>query len=78
MLLRAFTVICLVTALTGCANEHRRTEGMQMLGAGAIASEHTDLKRAAKQTMSSRMLAAIALQRVTGRKPDPARFNDVR
>jgi hypothetical protein len=30
---------------------------------------------AAKKTFSDRVLAAIALERVTGRKPDPARLN---
>ena len=29
---------------------------------------------AAKQTLAGRVLAAIALERITGRKPDPARF----
>lgn len=51
-----------------------------MLGAGSIAREPDadEIKRAAKQTVSAKMLAAIALERVTGRTPDPARFNELR
>jgi hypothetical protein len=37
-----------------------------------------DLKRASRQTISAKMLAAIALQRVTGRTPDPSRFSELR
>lgn len=49
------------------------------LGAATIAQAHdADLKRAAKQTVSAKLLAAIALERVTGRTPDPARFNELR
>jgi hypothetical protein len=29
------------------------------------------------QTVASKVLAAIALENVTGRKPDPARFNEL-
>ena len=30
-----------------------------------------------KKTMASKVLSAIALERVTGRKPDPARLNEL-
>jgi hypothetical protein len=30
-----------------------------------------------KKTMASKVLTAIALERVTGRKPDPARLNEL-
>lgn len=30
-----------------------------------------------RKTIASKVLAAIALERVTGRKPDPARFSEV-
>jgi hypothetical protein len=33
-----------------------------------------ELMQAAKKTMAGRVLGAIALEQVTGRKPDPARF----
>jgi hypothetical protein len=31
----------------------------------------------AKKTMASKVLSAIALERVTGRKPDPSRLNEL-
>jgi hypothetical protein len=31
-----------------------------------------------KQTIGGKVLSAIALERVTGRKPDPRRFNELR
>lgn len=31
-----------------------------------------------RQTLGGKMLSAIALERVTGRKPDPARFKELR
>lgn len=31
-----------------------------------------------KQTLGGKVLSAIALERVTGRKPDPRRFNELR
>jgi hypothetical protein len=31
-----------------------------------------------KQTLGGKVLSAIALERVTGRKPDPSRFNELR
>ena len=38
-----------------------------------------DISRdATKQTMGSKVLGAIALERVTGRKADPARLNELR
>jgi hypothetical protein len=33
-----------------------------------------ELRQAAKKTLAGKVLAAIALERVTGRKPDPARL----
>ena len=60
--------------LTACANENT---GGQLLPTSALAAGYmpeiapVDLPR---KTMSDRVLAAIALERVTGLKPDPARF----
>lgn len=76
----AATLTCV---LAGCVNEQGHSpSGMQMLGAASAATvsndQAADLKRAEKQTVSARMLAAIALQRVTGRTPDPSRFNELR
>ena len=50
-----------------------------MLGGPVPSDVQTaDLKRAEQQTVAARIIAAIALERVTGRTPDPARFNDLR
>jgi len=84
--IRGFLLIAIAAGLAGCANDQGNTPGLgmtaraSMLGAGTIAREidAEDMKRAAKQTVSAKMLAAIALERVTGRTPDPARFNELR
>lgn len=76
-------VMVATAALAGCANE---TASPSHLGAGTQAAmlsnrtvdEHADLERAARQTVAAKITAAIALQRVTGRVPDPARFNELR
>ena len=86
MPIRGFLLIAIAAGLAGCANDQGTAPGLalaakaSMLGAGTIASEldAEDMKRAAKQTVSAKMLAAIALERVTGRTPDPARFNELR
>jgi hypothetical protein len=87
---RMLLLIGIVAAMTGCANETAPTPfGLQsglastakasMLGGPAVAAvQEADLKRAAKQTLSAKMLAAIALQRVTGRTADPSRFSELR
>jgi hypothetical protein len=84
--LRGALLIGIAVAVTGCANDSGRTAASlatttqpAMLGAATIAREHdADLQRAAEQTVSAKLLAAIALERVTGRTPDPARFNELR
>ena len=77
-------------ALAGCANEptgNNFAQAAMHVGAAhaathlpgqADADREADLRRAAKQTVSSKMLSAIALERVTGRKPDPSRFAELR
>jgi altronate dehydratase len=77
-------------ALAGCANEPAGgnfAQAAMHVGAAhaatrvpskADAQRDLDLQRAAKQTVSSKMLSAIALERVTGRKPDPSRFAELR
>jgi hypothetical protein len=88
---RIILVAAAATVLAGCANDigvhplsiHSGIAGAakaSMLGGPDQASvQEAELKRAAQQkTLSAKMLAAIALERVTGRTPDPARFNDLR
>ena len=42
----------------------------------AQAQERYSVDRLPEKTMNDRILAAMALERVTGRKPDPAKFLD--
>ncbi|HRY05717.1 MAG TPA: hypothetical protein P5114_01220 [Hyphomicrobiaceae bacterium] len=51
---------------------------------GATPATATALKRLSgtrnpkmKQTLGGKILSAIALERITGRKPDPRRFNEL-
>lgn len=90
MTLRLISIAAVSLALAGCANDYTSAQGQKShLGAGsaqasprtptlAQAEQDADLRRAAKQTTSSKMLSAIALERVTGRKPDPSRFAELR
>jgi hypothetical protein len=60
------------TLLGGCA-------GNQPLSTGfAPPAQAGDAERdPGKKTMASKVLSAIALERVTGRKPDPSRLNEL-
>lgn len=79
MIARAAVALALAVLLTGCRNE---LVGMKLGGPGygpataAQAQERYSIDRLPKKTMNDRILAAMALERVTGRKPDPARFLD--
>jgi hypothetical protein len=73
MFARAIVIITAGGFLTACANSENVRNN---LGGPAKASELA--RDASKQTMASKVLGAIALERVTGRKPDPARFNQLR
>ena len=73
VLKRAVILIGLPLALTACANEPSTSQFLptSALAAAPIEPSHADLP---KKTMSDRVLAAIALERVTGLKPDPSRL----
>ncbi len=77
MIVRAGVAVALVLALAGCRSD---LAGMKLGGPGyssaAQAQERYGIERLPEKTMSDRMLAAMALERVTGLKPDPARFLD--
>jgi hypothetical protein len=62
-------VLAAATILTGCVDSERMRSG---LGGPASAAETVD--DASKQTLASKVLSAIALERVTDGKPDPARL----
>jgi hypothetical protein len=57
--------------LAGCANYELTPSG---LGMPASAAEVMVPEVMPKKTMSDRVLAAMALERITGLKPDPARL----
>ena len=77
MLIRAVLAIGLPLALSACANEPNATQFLHA-SASANSAEATAVEISPvdlpQKTMSDRILAAIALERVTGLKPDPARF----
>ena len=72
MLLRGALPILAGALLAGCANSQPFSTG---LAPPAQAAEPD--RDPSKKTMASKVLSAIALERVTGRKPDPARLNEL-
>jgi hypothetical protein len=72
MFARALLVLATGLLVSACT----QSDGLQSnLGAPP---ERTEARDPRKQTLASKVLAAIALERVTGRKPDPARLNQLR
>jgi type IV pilus biogenesis protein CpaD/CtpE len=72
MLLRGAIAILACALLAGCASSDPLSSG---LAPSAQAAEPE--RDPSKKTMASKVLSAIALERVTGRKPDPARLNEL-
>ena len=69
--MRAAAITVLAGALlAGCANN-------QPLSTGFAGQAQAADRDPGKKTMASKVLGAIALERVTGRKPDPARLNEL-
>ncbi|HJZ32680.1 MAG TPA: hypothetical protein VKF35_16300 [Hyphomicrobiaceae bacterium] len=65
-------VLVLTSQLAGCANNQPLSTGF------AGPAQAGDAERdPGKKTMASKVLSAIALERVTGRKPDPSRLNEL-
>lgn len=68
----------LAFVLAGCANETPNVAGFATTSSIAVAAPAVASMPAPqpppRKTMSDRVLTAIALERVTGLKPDPARF----
>jgi hypothetical protein len=75
MLLRAVLIILcsvIAEALAGCANNPPIATGF------APPAQAAEVDRdPSKKTLASKVLSAIALERVTGRKPDPARLTEL-
>jgi len=83
VLTRSAAILTLASVVGGCANDTPNLAGFASTSALAIASPPTvavgpltDTRQAYRKTMSDRVLAAIALERVTGMKPDPSRFSE--
>jgi hypothetical protein len=77
MIMRAGIALALILTLAGCRSDFARMNlGGPGYGSAAQAQERFGTDRLPEKTMGDRMLAAMALERVTGLKPDPARFLD--
>jgi hypothetical protein len=75
MALRAAIVILAGALLAGCANSEPLASGLAPPAqAAAPISDPGNPDNAGRKTLASKVLSAIALERVTGRKPDPARL----
>lgn len=75
---RIFLILTLSTSLTACAQS-------PMLPAADFGStalqavpsiSNSQIQNLGHKTMAGKVLTAIALERVTGLKPDPARFSE--
>lgn len=79
MVWRSAALAAVALALAGCAQER----GTAVFGYQAARPPETaelDPEMEAqlrKKTLASKVLAAIALERVTGRKPDPSRLTEL-
>jgi len=77
MIMRGGIALALLLALAGCRSDLAKMNlGGPGYGSAAQAQERLGIDRLPEKTMGDRMLAAMALERVTGLKPDPARFLD--
>jgi hypothetical protein len=73
MLLRGTTLVLAGSLLAGCAGGNSFSSGL------APPAQAAEIDRdPGRKTLASKVLSAIALERVTGRKPDPSRLNDLR
>lgn len=84
---RQIAILLLAASTAACANDHRPSLGRSVSSIAALSKASfggasglgaTDLAASAAETpartLSSRILAAIALEAVTGRRPDPGRL----
>jgi hypothetical protein len=72
MVLRGGILILVGVLLAGCANNQSLSTGFAAPAQAAEADRDPS-----KKTMASKVLSAIALERVTGRKPDPSRLTEL-
>jgi hypothetical protein len=87
VVLRAGVIVAAALTCSGCANERPETslyyQSASFHSAPSAPTTEADVEaaiesgQAAKKTMGAKVLTAIALERVTGRRPDPARLADL-
>ncbi len=77
--IRASFVVLTALLLAGCANDTSNVlTGLTPVTPAYAAGLGGELSQdPTKKTLVSKMLTAIALERVTGRKPDPARLSEL-
>jgi hypothetical protein len=75
MLVRGMALILACALLAGCSVNEPLSSGFA--GAARAAETERDQRDPSKKTLVSKVLGAIALERVTGRKPDPARLTQL-
>ncbi len=75
MLVRGMALILAGALLAGCSVNEPLSSGFA--GAARAAETEPDQRDPGKKTLASKVLGAIALERVTGRKPDPARLTQL-
>ena len=72
MLARVILITAAGMALAGCVDSERLRSNL-----GEPPAEAHSAPNPSKQTLASKVLGAIALERVTKRTPDPARLNEL-
>ncbi|MCL4764690.1 MAG: hypothetical protein KJZ80_00475 [Hyphomicrobiaceae bacterium] len=80
MVWKSAALIAAAMAFSGCAQERGTAVfGYQTTRAPEAADIDSELeaRHLGKKSMAAKVLAAIALERVTGRKPDPARLTEL-
>jgi hypothetical protein len=86
VILRVGMITAAALTCAGCANERSETSIYYQSGllpsspaptTDADTEAAIESHQAAKKTMGAKVLTAIALERVTGRRPDPARLAEL-
>ncbi len=82
MLVRLATIVTLCVSLTACAQSPLlvapgfNTGSLQAVATASAHEPSADMQMLGRPTLAGKVLTAIALERVTGRKPDPSAFSD--
>lgn len=74
MLIRGLVLGSMALACAGCAGESQLARSLQAPALTTSALAAPAPGEMPRKTMSDKILAAIALERVTGLKPDPSRL----